>query len=57
MQVDVIFKIQKDILEGKKKYNGIDLPEGQKAGTDYQNKSYAFKQAQAFYHKHRKNLK
>lgn len=57
MQVDVIFKIQKDILEGKKKYNGIDLPESQKAGTDYQNKSYAFKQAQAFYHKHRKNLK
>tara|TARA_R110002153_G_scaffold200021_1_gene353390 strand:+ start:887 stop:1060 length:174 start_codon:yes stop_codon:yes gene_type:complete len=57
MQVDIVFQIQSDILDGKKEYEGIELPTKQTAGSDYQIQSYAFQQAQTFYYKHRKNLK
>jgi len=52
MRADIIFEIQEAILKKQKKYHDVELPRPQTSGTDYQNKSYAFKKAQEIFHKY-----
>jgi len=40
-EIQRIEKIARAILRGDKSYEGIELPTGQKCGTEYQKKTYA----------------
>lgn len=40
-EIQRIEKVARAILRGDKSYEGIELPRGQRCGTEYQKKTYA----------------
>ncbi len=40
-EIQRIEKMARAILRGEKSFDGIELPTGQKCGTEYQKKTYA----------------